>query len=168
MSICHFVSGKFSIDYNGNEVTFQGLPADIRENLLDYELTIYKCDGDDSEKLEWFETINIASEALTTQELRNAVYTGSWLSSAKVFFSKDNCPAVALGGDYTKGDYKRQELLEEALKWISNAEDTTIENYMSQHKNSMDAQPLWIYYQDVIRWVKSVFGEPKRGSKQVS
>ena len=37
---------------------------------------IYLCSGTDSEKLEWFKTINIAGEKLTDQELRNAVYHG--------------------------------------------------------------------------------------------
>ena len=39
--------------------------------------------GTDSEKLEWFRTINIAGEKLTEQELRNAVYSGSWVTDAK-------------------------------------------------------------------------------------
>ena len=37
---------------------------------------IYLCSGNDSEKLEWFKTINIAGAELTNQELRNAVYSG--------------------------------------------------------------------------------------------
>ena len=53
-----------------------------------YELTAYLCEGEASEKLEWFKTINIAGE-----ELRNAVYNGSWGSSAKKYFSKSGCPA---------------------------------------------------------------------------
>lgn len=44
---------------------------------------VYLCSGEDSEKLEWFKTINIAGEKLTDQELRNAVYSGSWVSDAK-------------------------------------------------------------------------------------
>ena len=96
MSICRFVTGAYSIKYDGNDCTFQGLPQDAQNSILNYELTIYKCDGTDEEKLAWFETINIASEALTAQELRNAVYTGAWLSDAKRYFSKTNCPAVIL------------------------------------------------------------------------
>ena len=44
---------------------------------------IYVCEGKDSEKLDWFKTINIAGTELTQQELRNAIYTGEWLTDAK-------------------------------------------------------------------------------------
>lgn len=53
---------------------------------------VYFCSGEDSERLEWFKTINIAGEELTDQELRNAVYSGSWVSDAKRYFSKNGCP----------------------------------------------------------------------------
>jgi hypothetical protein len=55
---------------------------------------IYFCSGTDSEKLEWFKTINIAGMKLTDQELRNAVYHGSWTADAKRYFSKSGCPAI--------------------------------------------------------------------------
>lgn len=168
ISICRFVNGLYSISYNGNDVTFQGLPQDVQNQILNYNLTIYKCDGTDSEKLEWFETINIASEALTPQELRNAVYTGSWLADAKKYFSKTNCPAVSLGGDYIKGVPNRQEILEEALKWISNAKGIKLTEYMDLHKNDLDARELWDYFQDIIRWVRSTFGTPSKEMKNVS
>ena len=68
-------------------------------DLLNYKLTVYLCSGTDSEKLEWFKTINIAGEKLTDQELRNAVYAGSWVSDAKRYFSKNGCPAYGIGSD---------------------------------------------------------------------
>ena len=63
----------------------------LQKKILNYELTVYLCSGTDSEKLEWFKTINIAGEELTNQELLNAVYHGSWVSDAKRYFSKKNC-----------------------------------------------------------------------------
>lgn len=42
------------------------------------QLMVYVCEGTDREKLDWFRIINIAGE-----ELRNAVYTGEWLTEAK-------------------------------------------------------------------------------------
>lgn len=167
LSICKFVNGEFSIEYNGNDTLFSSLPIDIQNAILDFELTIYKCDGTDAEKLAWFETINIASEPLTPQELRNAVYTGTWLSDAKRYFSKTNCPAVNLGGDYLKGVPNRQEILEEVLKWISDAHSMKIDEYMTEHKNDLDAQELWNYFQDVIRWVRGTFGVPTKEMKSV-
>lgn len=158
ISICKFVNNEYSIEYNGIDVTFSNLPSNIQSDILNYELSIYKCDGSDSEKLAWFETINIASEALTPQELRNAVYTGTWLSDAKRYFSKTNCPAVSLAGDYIKGIPNRQEILELALKWVANRDNLKIEGYMDAHKNDRDASDLWNYFRDVIDWVKTTFG----------
>ena len=78
---------------------------------------IYFCSGNDLEKLEWFKTINIAGVKLTDQELRNAVYTGEWLTSAKTFFSKSNCPAYNIAKDYVAGSALRQDYLEKAIEW---------------------------------------------------
>ena len=61
---------------------------------------VYFCSGTESEKLEWFKTINIAGLELTEQELRNAVYSGSWVSDDKRYFSKSNCAAQNIGSDY--------------------------------------------------------------------
>lgn len=49
---------------------------------------IYICKGNDLEKLEWFKTINIAGVKLADQELRNAIYTGSWLTDVKNIFPR--------------------------------------------------------------------------------
>ena len=79
ISICQYVEGDFSID----GLAFHNLPKDKQERILDYTLMVYYCSGEDSEKLDWFETINIAGKVLTNQELRNAVYSGSWVSDYK-------------------------------------------------------------------------------------
>ena len=91
---------------------------------------IYFCSGTDSEKLDWFRTINIAGEKLTDQELRNAVYSGSWVSDAKRYFSKNSRPKI--GDDYLSGAANRQEYLETAIDWISEGK---IEDYMSKHQS---------------------------------
>ena len=92
ISICQFVTGEFAYNFR----FFHNLQKDEQEQILDYKLMVYLCSGTDSQKLEWFKTINIAGEKLTEQELRNAVYSGTWVSSAKPIFSKRNCPAFAL------------------------------------------------------------------------
>ena len=84
ISICQFVESEFAF----NNRYFHNLQEDERDQILNYKLMVYLCTGSDSEKLEWFETINIAGEKLTDQELRNAVYSGSWVSNAKRYFSK--------------------------------------------------------------------------------
>lgn len=86
ISICQYVNGDYSIDH----LTFQNLTKDEQEQILNYPLMIYICEGTDKEKLDWFKIINIAGEQLTAQELRNAVYTGEWLPKPKNISVKRN------------------------------------------------------------------------------
>lgn len=123
---------------------------------------IYICEGNDREKLDWFKTINIAGEKLTEQELRNAVYTGTWLTDAKWYFSKTSCPAYSIGSDYLNGSPIRQEYLETALSWIS---EDAIEEYMATHQHKPNANELWLYFQSVINWVRAVFPNYRREMK---
>lgn len=150
ISICEYISGNFSVD----EVYFHNLPQDKQDAILDYELMIYFCEGAPSEKLDWFRTINIAGERLTDQELRNAVYTGPWLSDAKDYFSKDNCVAYQKGGKYLKGSPIRQEYLETVLKWINKGK---IEEYMGKHQRDKDADELQQYFVKIIDWIERTF-----------
>ena len=93
ISICEYINGGFSINYQ----YFHNLEKDEQDQILNYKLMIYFCKGTDKEKLEWFKTINIAGEKLTDQELRNAIYTGEWLTDAKRYFSKNSCVAYGFG-----------------------------------------------------------------------
>ena len=91
---------------------FHNLQDNEKKNIFEYKLTVYLCSGTDSEKLEWFKIINIAGEELTNQELRNAVYHGSWVSDAKRYFSKNGCAAYGIGHNYLSGSAIRQDYLE--------------------------------------------------------
>lgn len=153
ISIGQYVTGDFSIDNR----FFHNLTAEEQNQILDYELMIYFCEGTDKERLDWFKTINIAGEKLTDQELRNAVYTGPWLSDAKLKFSKTNCAAYLLandGGALLKGSPIRQEYLETVLSWINNGE---VADYMAKHQHDSDADKLWTFFQNVIEWVRTTF-----------
>ena len=164
ISFCEFISGlKFSLS---DETWWGSLPADKQDEILHYPLDIYICEGNDSERLDWFRTINIAGEKLTEQELRNANYTGPWLSDAKRRFSKTNCVAyLASGGSKTPLIGKstiRQEFLETVLDWIS---DGHIEDYMKAHYKDENSDELWGYFQNVIDWVNSVFPNYRKEMK---
>jgi hypothetical protein len=76
ISICQYVKGKFSVKVGTFPEfrAFHNLQDDEQEQILNYKLMTYRCTGTDSEKLDWFRTINIAGEEHTPQELRNAVY----------------------------------------------------------------------------------------------
>ena len=160
ISICQYVHRKFSF----KNLYFHNLQDDQRQQVLDYKLTVYLCTGNDSEKLEWFKTINIAGAELTDQELRNAVYSGSWVTDAKRYFSKHNCAAYGIGNKYLSGSAIRQEYLETAIKWMGGGKQK-IEAYMGQHQHDKNAEPLWTYFCTVINWVKEVFPKDRREMK---
>lgn len=160
ISIAQFVEGDFAFENR----YFHNLQNDEKEEILNYKLMVYLCSGSDSEKLEWFRTINIAGEKLTEQELRNAVYSGSWVSDAKRYFSKNGCVAYGLGGDYLNGSAIRQDYLETTIKWISGDK---IEDYMAQKQHEPNANELWLYFQNVINWVKVVFTKYRREMKGI-
>ena len=134
ISICEYVDGAYSI----NSKAFHNLTETEREHILNYKLLVYFCKGNDKEIQDWFKIINIAGEKLTNQELRNAIYTGEWLTDAKRHFSKTLCPAYQIGEKYMSGSTIRQDYLETVLKWISAKENKTIEDYMSEHQQYED------------------------------
>ena len=136
ISICQYLNNDFSID----EKYFHTLTDDQQAQILDYKLMVYFCEGTDSE--------------LSDQELRNAVYTGAWLTDAKRHFSKSNCAGIGLGDKYVRCEVNRQGLLELVLKWIS---DGHIEQYMADHQHDPNCNELWLYYTSVINWVKTIF-----------
>lgn len=161
IAICRYLNGDFSID----DIYFHNLQDDQQQQILKYKCMIYFCSGTDSEKLEWFKTINIAGEKLTDQELRNAVYHGPWTADAKRYFSKTGCPAYGIASDYVTGSPIRQEYLETAIDWLA---EGGIDEYMSKHQHDKDAKPLWNYFQKVIEWSKGVFPDYRREMKNVA
>ena len=166
ISVCQYVHGVFSFPdlFSHHDLFFDNLQADRRSAILDYPLTVYVCSGNGSEKLDWFRTINIAGEALTDQELRNAVYSGSWTADAKRWFSRNGCPAQKLGGNYTKGNPIRQDYLETAIRWVGHGD---IEEYMGEHQHDPDARQLWSHFERVLKWTQETFPEYRPAMKQV-
>lgn len=153
ISICQYVNGDFSV----NNRYFHNLTQTEKDQILNYELMIYICNGNDKEKLDWFKIINIAGVELTAQELRNAIYTGEWLADAKRYFSKTGCAAYNSANKYLNGSTIRQDYLETTLKWICNKEGVDIEEYMAKHQHDTHATPLWLYFKDVISWTQTIF-----------
>lgn len=160
ISISQYVAGDFAFEGR----YFHNLQKDEQEQILNYELMIYQCSGTDSQKLDWFKTINIAGEKLTDQELRNAVFHGSWVTDAKRYFSKTGCPAYGIGSDYVSGSPLRQDYLETVIEWINNG---NVEGYMATHQHDPYAIDLWLYFQAVMAWVKATFPEYRREMKIV-
>lgn len=164
ISICQYVWGEYLMCFDDDLLGFDNLTMEQKDRILNYILQIYICEGTADEQLDWFRIINIAGERLTNQELRNAIYSGSWVTQAKRRFSKTGCVAYQLGSDYMNGSPIRQTYLETVLKWISRGK---IEEYMASHQHDTDCDELWQYYQDVIHWVQTHFTEKRKEMKGV-
>ena len=161
ISICEYVAGNFSL----NGLYMFNLTTTEEQQILDYKLMVYFCEGNDKEKLDWFKTINIAGEKLYDQELRNAIYTGTWLTDAKKYFSKTNCPAYNIGSDYMTGSPIRQDYLQTAIAWLNN---DNIEEYMAVNQHKPNASELWLYFTGVINWIKVVFPNYRKEMKGIN
>lgn len=173
LSILHYIKGTghgladyttFNFeDFENTDMNFSSLSPDMQEQILSYELQIYFCEGNDSEKLKWFKTINFAGEKLQDQELLNALHTGDWLTNAKEYFSRRNTGAdyFTKGNALLKGDCNRQKLLEIALEWISDRDSIELEKYMAKHDQDANASELKQYFSNVMTWVQDLFNTQK-------
>ena len=154
-SIGRFLTDKFAYpDPDGYERNFSSLPADKKSLLLKTRLTIYVCTGEESEIKAWFKTINIAGIPLNEQELLNAIYSGPFVTAAKEEFSNSMKPLLQKWKAYVKGNEKRQEILAEALRWVSHDD---VDGYMAHHRFDATILELSSYFRTVIDWVATVF-----------
>lgn len=173
ISICEFAQNSTIINIDGKSQNYQSLKnanSPYIDTFLNYKLIVAICEGTNSEKLDWFETINIAGKPLTAQELRNAIYSGPWITAAKKYFSHDKCTAwhrtTKTYGNLIdeKRKIERQEWLEQILIWkiehdnidTSNI-DKAICDYMLSHKDNTNADDLISYFEDMVSWVKRNF-----------
>ena len=146
----------------GKSKNFDSLSPERQKKFMDYKLTVYVCEGSHDKKLAWFQTINIAGAVLTPQELRNAVYSGSWTAAAKVLFSGGNPPMAAKAKGLFGTNIKplRQELLELAIEWAcpgKSSKSEEIEIYMASHKTDKDANALKSHFMNVVNWANAMF-----------
>jgi len=154
-SLGRFVTGKFAVkDDDGNEQYFSGMAKDKQTKILQTKLTIYECEGEETEIKKWFETINIAGVPLNQQELFNAIYSGPFVTLAKAEFSNSQNANIQKWSAYVRGNANRQDFLERALDWVSRGEIT---DYMSRHRKATNIKELKTYFNTVIDWVSTVF-----------
>ena len=151
ISICDFINQAFSVDYR----FWHNLMPFEQEEILDYELDVYVgYGGTEEERYDWFYRVNQSGEKLVNQELLNATFRGPWVSDARRYFSKPNCAAYKLAKDYVSGKAIRQDYLRAALSWMSCGDIMT---FMKKHRFDENAEPLWNYFQDVIKWIEKTF-----------
>lgn len=125
------------------------------------KLTIYECEGTETEIQEWFQTINITGVPLNEQEIANAIHAGSFVTLAKEEFSNSGNSNVQKWSAYIRGSANRQDFLRTALSWVSKAylDKNNIDKYMSLHRYDKDINELKTYFNSVIDWISSVFIE---------
>ena len=154
-SFGRFVRGKFPVvDAEGMPHYFDGLNAEEQGRILGSKLTVYVCEGAETEIKEWFKTINIAGVPLVEQELLNAIYSGPFVTAAKEVFSNSGNSEMQKWKCYVAGDEQRQKILETALKWVSGGE---VQDYMGRHRFDKDCRELKAYFTSVIDWIDGVF-----------
>ncbi len=164
-SIGRYLTGKFSVvDTYGNLHNFDGLPPETREAILNTTLLIYECEGVEGEIKEWFKTVNTAGVPLTPQELRNAVYSGPFVSLGKETFSNTENSNTNKWLSYVNANIRRQEMWEVALDWVS---DGAIDQYMSNHRHDDNIQEVATRFDTIIEWVNTVFKSVKSEMKSV-
>lgn len=163
-SIGRYVNGQLAVKINGMETNFDGLDKVLQEKILNYQLLIYICEGEEPEIKQWFETINIAGVPLNNQELLNAVYSGPFVSCAKATYSNSQNANMQKWQSYISGDPKRQDILHAALKWVAKGEDN-VKLYMSQHRQDANIKEMQLYFDAVIDWAKTIFGTPRSEMK---
>ena len=168
ISICEFLNNHVVVNFQ-KFFNIQKSTPDIAQKILDYDLQVYICDGEVSDKLDWFRTINIAGKPLMEQELLNAQYVGEWLTKSKEYFSKTNCNAAEVmvvkghkAMDYMSGSPIRQDYLATVLKWIADyqglpARTSEGDAYMANHQGDSDAGEIKSYYTSVLDWVGGKF-----------
>lgn len=158
-SLGRFLTGKFPlIDKEGLPHYFSAMAEDVARKIEDTKLTIYICEGEESEIKEWYKTINIVGIPLNHQEITNAVYSGPFVTRAKETFSNSRNANIQKWGAYVKGKVSRQDYLHTALSWVARSdEDDDIDAYMSKHRMDDNIMELETYFKSVIDWASGVF-----------
>ena len=164
-SLGRFLTEKFAItDDNKTKWNFSSLNPPEKELILNTPLTIYICEGEEKEIKEWFRTINIEGVPLNEQETLNAIYSGPFVTNAKKVYSNSENPQMQKWQCYVNGNPKRQDILAEALEWVTKGE-CKVDEYMARHRYDTNISELQNYFDSVIDWAKGVFGSPYPGMK---
>jgi len=156
-SLGRYLIGKFSyLKKDGLPYKFNALNEEDRKLIENTKMLAYICEGTESEIKEWFEIINIGGIRLNDQEKLNAIYSGPFVSAARKEFSNKEDARLQKWGCYISGSANRQEILQEALKWVSHG---NIKDYMQEHRRDTNINELKNYFNDVVSWIDHTFDE---------
>lgn len=157
-SLGRYLIGKFSYikKDDGLPYKFKTLNNEERELIENTKMLAYICEGTEKEIKEWFKIINIGGIRLNEQEKLNAIYSGPFVSAARKEFSNKDDARVQKWSCYISGSANRQEILQEALKWVSHDH---IKDYMQEHRRDENINELKNYFTDVISWIDQTFDD---------
>ena len=159
-SFGRYVTNKFAVkDENGMQQYFGGIAADKQAKILETKLTIYECEGEETEIKQWFKTINIVGVPLNQQEINNSIYSGPFVTLGKEEFSNSQNSNIQKWSAYIQGSANRQDFLECALDWVSKGE---IDDYMCRHRYDTNISELKTYFNTVIDWISGVFKDVEK------
>ena len=161
-SLGRFCTNKFSVKDGEVEQqsifhVFSAMSKEDQRKILDTELLVYECEGEEQEIKEWFKIINIAGIELNEQEVLNAVYSGPFVTACKKIWSNSRNSATNRWSSYIKGNVKRQDYLACALEWVSTSQKVSVAQYMKDRRESSDTSEMRAYFDSVIDWAESVF-----------
>lgn len=177
ISIGDFIHNDYAVTLDGVQYYFDSMDKTQQNKILDYELSIYICEGDDSEKMDWFKIINTAGEPLNEQEILNAVYSSPFISNMRKYFSKTNGAGDNLSKNLMKYVVNRQELLAAVLKAYVNFNKNLYDNVemllaemktLGDLDSELETKKLIQYFESVIKWVESLFGKTPNDAKKVN
>lgn len=190
MTLCSVINngrqGTIDIEHDGKieSAPFNKFPPKWQDAIKNYKIPVYVCYGEEDGMLNWFTTINQPHSELTKQEIRNAVYCGTFVESAKQLFSKTKATSNPTSEFLSKSSpyyYKnfsydlkpeRQDFLEKVIDWVSmpmsdynpkrkneteDERDERISNYMAIHRNDANADSLVIGYKKIVDWAYNTF-----------
>lgn len=160
-SLGRYLKNLFSVkDSSGKPKFFEALDEVDKKKILQTPLTIYICEGAEIEIKNWFKTINIVGIPLNKQEISNSIYSGSFVTLAKEYFSNSQNTRLQIWSSYVKGNVKRQEILRTALEWfVKSSDDDEVDEYMSLHRADENVDALKNYFEKVIAWADETFTE---------
>ena len=165
-SIGRYLKRKFAyVDADKKEWYFDALSEERRNRILDAQLLIYECVGEEDDIKAWFKTINTNGEPLNDQEINNAIFSGPFVTLAKAEFSNSNNSNIQKWSHYMTGNVKRQEYLKVALNWVSKG---NISHYMMEHRFDDNINELKTYFNTVIDWVTDMFYSVEKEMRNIN
>lgn len=152
-----FYDGDFQVKIEGSPTGFKNLTAKERSDFLETDLRVAVVEGEDRERKNWFELLNLQGSNLSSMEKKISRYNGPFLSQLSEIFILDNEEYFDRVEMYLSGKKIRGKRLETLLKWKAQSEGLKIDEYLAFHQNDQDISPVLTYFEEVTHWAGTLF-----------